>query len=647
MCLTLSTVTSSSFPGGSISNVPAQNISSKSVLKEAPAAASRGKPPISFYARLMSIWLSLWGFRWALAGIILVAWILRASNPHYSSAYMDEWIYVLYGRMFLARHFEAPIDQPLHFSFGWYLWPILAAWADRIWGLVGVRELAAALGTLTVCSLYGFARRLFSPAVGLASAMAFAFLGPAVLASRIATRDVGAICFFSLGLWLLVRAWQEEEWPSWLAAAISMFAAFLCKYLIALYFPFVVIFFFLKSRRSVIAFSLPLTFFCAAYAFIERSSLLFLLKYGHAYNALRAPGSEAFQIYFTHRLDFWILLALSFLAWRKIERAHLSKMIFLYVGAAIIPLFQLFSRADYDYWKQVNYSFLFLVPLAMYGLLLFTQNLVPAFNTLAGSIAVVLLALSFGSMGNAWSIDHFLFWPNAEPAVAYFEGRLASDDRVLVDDTVFRYYFSPPLQQGQIVDPFYFRYANDTGAPAYAAAVRDGWFDYIVLDGGIGDDAKRLRAAILPELALRYALSVNSVDPVLGQPIEIYVRQNPPARSWERKKPQIEITSPAAGAIVRTENKAAALSATVRGSPSGDYALVDVFTNRWYRQGGKIYPSVPDGAFSQTVYLAGEGREQCHHIVRVRVFDSRGRFLSSAMNFNIARANPDGSANCH
>jgi hypothetical protein len=59
--------------------------------------------------------------------------------------------------------------------------------------------------------------------------------------------------------------------------------------------------------------------------------------------------------------------------------------------------------------------------------------------------------------------------------------------------------------------------------------VRDRWFNYIVLDGGMGGEARNLEAAIGPELAGRYALKLATKDPVLGQPIRIYQRENPPA----------------------------------------------------------------------------------------------------------------------
>lgn len=598
-------------------------------------------------SRLASTQDFLLKFRLPLVVIVALAWYLRARNPHFASAYMDETIYVLFGRMFLTRHFEAPLNNPLNSSFGWYLWPILAAWADQIRGLIGVRELGAAIGALTVWAVYGFSKRVFSRAVGLAAALVFALLGPAVIASRIATRDVGSIFFLAVGLWLFARAWQEQDWPTWLAASLSLFAAFLCKFLIAIYFPFLVILSLWKGRRAILAFGLTLTILCGGYAVYFRESLIALVQYGRAYGSLKAPTAAAWHIYFTDRLDFWILFALALLAWVPDARGSWKKVMLLFGGVAIMPIFQAISRADYDYWKHVNYSFLFLVPLAMQGLIVILRWIAPASYSIPATAMVGCLAVGLGWMGNAWRINRFVFWPNVEPAVAYFDGHLVSDNRILVDDTVFRYYFSPPLRQWQMVDPFYFSYGTETGLPAYAAAVRDGSFDYIVLDGGIGGDAQEMQMAIRPNLAGRYSLRVSTPDPVTGHEIEIYERTNPPAMAPAPNDPQIVIDAPAGGSVVRTDGDSATLSGTVKGIQAGDYVSVDVFTNQWYRQGGKIFPGAPEGAFTQTIHLGGGGRQQCFHIVRARLFDPAGHFIARAMNFDIARANPDGtSLNC-
>jgi hypothetical protein len=591
-------------------------------------------------------WETLRRLQWPLFAIVAVAWYLRARDPHYSSAYMDESIYVLYGRMFLSRHFEPPLDHPLNYSFGWYLWPILAAWVDRIAGLVGVRELSALMGTGVVLSVYAFAKRLFSSTVALASALVFAFLGPAILVSRIATRDIGSLFFFAVGLALFVRAWQqsaERKWPAWLACALFMFAAFLCKYLVAIYFPFFVVIAFRKHRAALLGYVLPLGVLCAAYGIFYRQSLAALWHYGHTYSSLRAPSAEALHIYFTHRWDFWILIALALLAWLSIKEVGPWKLALLSGGAALMPLFQIISRADYDYWKHVNYAFLFLVPLAMQGLLSLLRRAGPLSHKISSAVLVTGLAIVLGWVGNAWHIDQFVFWPNTEPIAAYFQGRLAPSARVLVDDTVLRYYLSPPLHQWQIIDPFYFRYGSAIGAPAYSAAVADGSFDYIILDGGIGDDAHQMAAAIAPRIAAHYSLRVTMPDPNLGQSIQIYERQNPPAVAPPSAPVRLEILSPASNALVQTDHTATTLHARVTGMDPDDYALVDVFTNRWYRQGGRFLPGAVDADFGATIYLAGQGREQCHHIVRVRLYDSSGHFLTSALSFNVVRANTDGS----
>ena len=77
---------------------------------------------------------------------------------------------------------------------------------------------------------------------------------------------------------------------------------------------------------------------------------------------------------------------------------------------------------------------------------------------------VAALAIAVAVLGKVEKIDQFVFWPNVEPALAFFEDRLTPDDRVLVDDTVFRYYFQSKLHQYQITDPMFFRYEENSGA---------------------------------------------------------------------------------------------------------------------------------------------------------------------------------------
>src|ERR1700687_753299 len=98
--------------------------------------------------------------------------------------------------------------------------------------------MSAVAGTVAVLAVYGITRRVYSADTGLAAAAIFALLSPAVFSSRIAAYDSGAVMFLAVGLWLYVRGWQENKDHLWLWAAVCFFAAFVCKYILALSFSF-------------------------------------------------------------------------------------------------------------------------------------------------------------------------------------------------------------------------------------------------------------------------------------------------------------------------------------------------------------------------------------------------------------------------
>ncbi len=469
-----------------------------------------------------------------------------------------------------------------------------------------------------------------------------AVLAPAVLVSRIATRDTGSICFFALGLWAFAVAWGKNRKRDWILAALFFFAGFLCKYLIALYFPLLVILSLGKGKKPGFLFAAPLFAACAIYGVLHFADLSHLLRYGSSYGSLRAPGNQAWSIYGWDRGDFWLLVlpAVSVI----FSRTWRTRALWLWAGAVIMLLFQWKSRADYDYWKHVNYSFLFLVPLAVAGVVFLALALQKQshFGQMLGGICGVLaLVAGTGWMGREQSAERFMFWPNVTPIVAYFENTLAPTDRVLVDDTVFRYYFQPVLHQPQITDPMYFRYKGREGVEAYQSATQDGVFSYIVLDGGIGEEARRMDAAVHSQLS-GYQLQLMAADPTMGQNIEIYAKAKPPG-SVAAKESDVRVLTPASNTVVSvTTGSATVAEGVATGAHPGWYIRMEVFTDRWYAQGDRI-EIAPGGSFRQEIYLAGEHRQQCFHILRTRLFDQADSVRAVSFNYGIARANPDGS----
>ncbi|HEX7286376.1 MAG TPA: glycosyltransferase family 39 protein [Candidatus Angelobacter sp.] len=599
--------------------------------KHAPARAAASQPaPVPRQQDSFHLERGL-----ALMLIGVAAVYLRAHDPLYSTAYMDESVYVVYGRMFLARHFEAPLATPLQWSFGWYLWPMLAALADRLGGLLALRELSALLGTLTVAATYGFASRVFSKTVGLGAAAVMAVLGPAVMVSRIATRDSGSICFFALGLWAFACAWRENKKRHWALAALAFFAAFLCKYLVAIYFPVLVLAALWKGRKQALVFAAPLFAACAAYAVTYWADLTHLLRYGGGYNSLRA--ADALSIYIFSRWDFWLIVGLAMFG--LAHRAWWRRSAAMFAGALIVLAFQGYTRADYDYWKHVNYALFFLVPAAVAGALLLVRMLTPRNHhrqLIWGVSGVLALALGAGMLGKVDRQEQWLFWPGVDPALAYLEGKLTAQDSVLVDDTVFRYYLNPMLRQAQITDPMYAQYREFSGEEAYKAAVRDNAFSYVVLDGGMGAEAQRMNEVVRPMLA-GYKLDFYAMDPVLGHKIEIYSRAGAVSgTATTNSSPELFVVSPPTGAVVNTASAADLMGVTV-GAQSGWYVKVEVFTDRWHTQGEAV-PVAPDGRFRQKIVLGGEGPQQCSHLVRATLFDGAGKPRATTLNYGIGRA---------
>jgi hypothetical protein len=224
------------------------------------------------------------------------------------------------------------------------------------------------------------------------------------------------------------------------------------------------------------------------------------------------------------------------------------------------------------------------------------------------------------------------------------QGRVTAQDRVLVDDTVFRYYLTPALGQAQITDPMFAAYRDATGrelsgVEASRVAVSEGAFSYIVLDGGMGSEAQQMDEAIRPMLAA-YKLDFYAIDPVLGHKIEIYARAAATpeaAAATTNTSPEIFIESPATGMIVNTAGPAVELVGVAVGAQPGWYVKAEVFTDRWHEQGEPV-PVAADGRFQHKIALAGEGPQQCNHLVRATLFDSAGKTRATTMNYGIGRA---------
>ncbi len=575
--------------------------------------------------------------------VLAVAFALRAYNPRFNSAFEDESFMILMGRSVLAHAPDVPIY--MRTAFGWYLWPVATALADFGGGIIGVRLLSATLGTAAVLGMYLFARRLFGDRIGLAAAMFFAVCSPAILTSRIATHDAAGVPLLIFALLLFVRGWQNGEWRDWIGSALCFFGCFLVKHPLAVFFPPACILAVLVDRKRGLGFAIVLSLLIATYTVFYLETIRALLVFVAGFNAFRAPSEQLWTIYVSNRLDVWLCAAVALVAAARGGRRERIIIAALFVGAATFAGVHVARRLDYHTWKHAVYALVFLIPAAAAGSVSLADRFMRSQPVPTAACVLIVAGLVFesgrrGLLANSGGLP--FLWPNANVVSDFLQARVQFGQRVLVDDAAIRYVLLDQLPRDHIVDQYFFQYGDKTGPAAYAQAVADGWFDYIVLDGTTSSDALALKRAIEPTVGIRYVERNRAMQSNTGEDAVIYERVSP-AVTRAPDAPVLVVNTPKTDDTVRVAGPRPTVDVTghVDRSPPGAVLQVDVFTDRWYQQGPLIIPEMRTGRFSRRVILGGEGAQRCAHVVRVRLLGAANRIIDEATASRIVRSSPD------
>jgi hypothetical protein len=468
------------------------------------------------------------------AALLLFALAIRLVGAAQQSAYMDEGTNVLTGRMLIEQH--SIYAEVLNWAYGSYLWPLLAGVADEAGGLRMVRGVTALCGVVmviatAVCS-FRLAPRHLTPqrrrGVALLAGGMMAIAPTAIAVGRFGTYDALAGAAFMLGVALLLPADGEDgAVPAWLllAAAVLLFVAFLSKYLVAIYFPFVCLYVVLRHGTRIraaihdgIYFVLPLSILCVVYALVFLTPLVNLLTSSLHYGDLKSP--DPVREYFLNRPELWLLgLAVAggwrFASWRG--------RLIACVGTAIIAAFQLVARPDFDFWKHSIYVIFFLAPVAsLIWLRVPLHSGTSKVASIVGAAVVAFLAWSPTLSAADRLID---FYPNLNPSIDAIQPAVSNAALVLTDDTALRYYLYPAMPTDRIYGPFFLTYQSQTGLDAYRRAIADRYFDAIVLDGGVTPQGNAIRANLLDTIQAAYQRVYSRED--AGFTVEVYTPLRP------------------------------------------------------------------------------------------------------------------------
>ena len=462
--------------------------------------------------------------RWLIGRLPLIAvLVLQAvlALRLHNSAFEDEALYLYAGHheiAWLFHHTPTFDNYSTYFSGAPFLYPVLGAAADGLFGLEGARLLSLVFMLGATCCVWGVSRRLYGRPAAACAAALFAVAAPTLFLSRLATYDPMSLFLLSLSLWIVV-ATARSMGPLVLLAVPPAVLAVGTKYAGLMFVPTIALVAVFVGRyggrmretgearqRGWIASISRGLLFVVAFAGLVYGWLK-LLGPGYVTGITstttnRASGGDSLSYILTLAAELGAgVAALAFVGvWVD---AHLAKangagrgavlprvlLSLVLAGTALLaPAYQVHLHTATSLQKHVGFGLLFASPVA--GVALAALLRVGARDPrrlFAGLL--VSLALTWGAITQSSQL--YDGWPNYSQMVADLNTQVRPvTGRILAEeDEVPRYYLSDLTEPYQWSSTFTFTYTTKkgavlTGLPAYQQAIADQYFSLIMLRFG-------------------------------------------------------------------------------------------------------------------------------------------------------------------
>ncbi|WP_055527842.1 ArnT family glycosyltransferase [Streptomyces graminilatus] len=447
-----------------------------------------------------------WVSRGVLAIILIVQTVLslRLSN----TAFQDEALYLAAGHNIMEHWANG---TPLHSGYESYfsgspmLYPVAAALVDGWFGLSGARLLSLLCMLGATALLYSFTRRLFNERVALAAAALFAVTQPTIVLGRLAVYDAPAILLVALSAWIIVRTNRAPVLAVLLAAPVTVLAVAV-KYASALYVPTLVVLAALTAWHHRGWRCVPRALlFGVGTAVLGGVGLVYtdVLAGVRQTTTNRAHGTDATWTLVQKSAEWGGLMFATAVAgavayglrgrmnesprsyglhgpgwrWRALLGVTLT-------GTALLaPAYQIHLHTAVSLYKHVDFGLLFAAPMAGIGVIRLVGK---HFRYPQLGIMIWVIALCLGVSQAEW---RFGLWPDSRGLVKAIEPYMKPKGRYLGEtDEVPVYYLRDRTTDSQWTSTYVIGYPDKKGVVhhgknGYRLALRDGWFDLVVLDG--------------------------------------------------------------------------------------------------------------------------------------------------------------------
>ncbi|MFF4210625.1 glycosyltransferase family 39 protein [Streptomyces sp. NPDC001796] len=429
---------------------------------------------------------------------------LRLSN----TAFQDEALYLAAGHAELQHLLHGtplPINYAAYFSGSPQLYPVLAAVVDGRFGLAGARTLSLVFMLGATALLYSFTRRLFNERAALAAAALFAVVQSTVVMGYFATYDAAAVFLLALATWIVVRTDRAPVFAVLLAAPVAVLAVGV-KYAAGLYLPTIVVLALLTGwpHRGAKAFLRMLLLVLGIGGLLAAGMYTTDLLAGVQQTTTnRDHGSDSAAFLLQRSAEWGGLMfltavggAISYIRRSRMNESPLAQRLgtpgwrwrallgLVLCGTAVLaPVYQMHLGTVVSLFKHVGFGLLFAAPMAGVGV---TRLMGAHFRYPQLGVMLWTAMLCLGISQADW---RFGVWPDSSKMIAAIDSHVNRKGHYLSSTPeVPVYYLRDKTSHRQWQSVFGMQYTDKrgkyhTGDEAYRAALRDGEFDLIVLDG--------------------------------------------------------------------------------------------------------------------------------------------------------------------
>jgi hypothetical protein len=484
--------------------------------------------------------------------LIGVGFLIRTTTPLYNTISVDESNAILVGQQFFVGDFS---QHATSWILGSYLYPVLAVLFSAIGGLEGLRVLSAGLNAIAVTYIYFGTKRLFGTSAALWATILFGFCTISMNLGQFAIGDALALPLLCICFYCIVMAGStspDQVDLYLLSASAACIVAVLAKYMLLLYLPaFVLLSVVLLLLRGWSAsptftpFLGPIAVVLILYTFHYQADIALALgqyvnETGDRARMLQAIWDDA---------GIPLLLGIAgacVLPWATLPRPGMTlrtnrQIILILVPLLIIalfalPLFALALATTRNLSENLLPTLALTAPLAGYGVALVTERIRATKGRSALALRLAGLACTIAGLwwianvatARHWGWQHS--WPNVERTVNYLaQPQRDSARHVLAEGgPIYQFYLRDQEQQPTWDSTWAFDYQGQQGLSALQLAIRDRYFDRVILDRYY---TPALSAQLIPALHnAGYRISFSDTQTIsTGQiTIQVYERQEEP-----------------------------------------------------------------------------------------------------------------------